>query len=195
MGLMGFQTPKHLAHAMMLVHMSGAADGNVNIFTDGPIAEDAELQEAVSAAKVAGCMFETRKIAKFQRALEGQTGLDVCFEGGEWSRVGFLADKPQTVPVGEKMLVEGLGVEIGTDPLGSFVKRVGEPFGETSVKGCFTAGDLGTNMKQVTTAMLHGTLASVGVSTQLCAEAAEEMLAKVRNVSKGKVQIEDVDTT
>ena len=162
--------------------MSGAKNPNVTIFTNGALANDPEMKEAVNAAKGVGCIFETRKIAKFQRAPEGEIGLDVCLEDGERVRMGFLTDKPPTVPVGQKMLVEGLGVEVVSDPLGSFIKRVAEPFGETSVKGCFAPGDMGTNMKQVTTAMLHGAMASGGISMQLCAEAAELALAKVREV-------------
>ena len=186
MGLMGFHTPKHLAHAMMLVHMSGAENPKVTIFTQGPLpSDDPELRSAAEAAKIAGCVFESRKVVKLERAPEGEEGLDVWFDDGYKSRMGFLADKPPTVPVGEKMLVEGLGVEIASDPLGSFVKRT-EPFGETSVKGCFAPGDMGTNWKQVTAAMMQGVTAAVGVSMQLCGDAAEEVLAKVKQASGKK---------
>ena len=179
MGLLGFPSAKILPHVMMLAHMSGAANPNVTVFTNGPLSNDPELQEAVKAAELAGCVFESRKIAKLQRVSGAQIGVDVCFEDNEKVRLGFLFDKPPTVPVGQEMLVDGLGVEIGTDPFGSFVKRVGEPFGETNVKGCFVAGDLGTSMKQVTTAMLQGSFATGGLSMQLCAEAGELVLAKV----------------
>ena len=178
----------------MLVHLSGAANPNVTIFTNGARGDSPELQEAVKAAKFAGCVLESRKIARLQQASDGQIGLDVCFDDNEKVHLGFLVDKPPTVPVGEKMLVEGLGVEVGTDLFGSFIKR-GEPFGETNVKGCFAAGDVGTSMKQVTTAMLHGGFAGAGISLQLCAEAGEFALSKVKKVNQKDVEVKNVDAT
>ena len=195
MGLLGFPSAQHLAHAMMLVHMSGISSPKVTIFTNGELGNDPELQEAVNAAKFTGCVFDSRKVSEVQRASKGQIGLDVCFDNDEKARIGFLVDKPPTIPVGEEMLVQGLGVEVGTDPLGRFIKRVGEPFGETSVKGCFAAGDVGTSIKQVTTAMFQGGCAGAGISQQLCAEAAELALAKVRMVNQKDVEVKNVDAT
>lgn len=195
MGLLGFPSPKHLTFAMMMVHMSGAAKPRVTVFTNGQLADDPETREAVSAAEGAGCIFERREIAKLQRAGQGEIGLDVCLVDGERVRMGFLADKPPTVPTGQEMLVEGLGVEVGSDPMGSFIKRVAEPFGETSVKGCFAAGDMGTNAKQVTTAMLQGVMAGAGIATQLCTEAADLAISKARKGAQKEAEVEVVDTT
>ena len=176
---MGFHSPAHLSHALMVCHMSGTSP-NVTIFTNGPLQSDPSLQEAAAAAKLAGCKFEYRKIRKLSRAPENEIGIDVHLEENHIIRLGFLADKPPTVAAGEQMLVDGLGIEIDRDWMGSFIKRVKEPFGETNVKGAFAPGDAGTNMKQTTTAVTHGVFAAVGVVQQLCGESAEELLKLVR---------------
>ena len=177
-----------------MVHMSGAGP-NVTIFTNGQSIEDQETQDAVNAAKAAGCKVESRKIVRLQRVEQGEIGLDVCLEDDEKVRLGFLADKPPTVANSQDMLVQSLGLEIGSDTLGSFIKRIAEPFGETSVKGCFVAGDLGTNAKQVTNAMLQGTMAGAGIATQLCTEAAAVALAKARAETLTAAEVESDDTT
>ena len=157
-----------------------SGDSKVTVFTNGPVSTDKPMQEAVTAAERAGCRFEQRKVKKLSRLSKGETGLDVHLEDGEKVRLGFLFDRPPTAIAGEEMLVDGLGVEIERNWMGSVIKRVGEPFGETNVKGCFVAGDAGTNMKAVAVAMAQGGLAAAGAVLQLCAEQAEELLESVR---------------
>jgi hypothetical protein len=176
---------------MIVCHLS---DGrlNITIFTNGSLGSDPALREAAKAAELAGCVFEERRILKFDRLPDGQVGVNVRLEDGSVRRMGFLADKPPTEVVGERMLVDGLGVEIARDALGSFFKR-SEPFGETNVKGCFIIGDAGTSLKQIAVAVSHGMLGAVGVSMQICAAEAEKALVHLRQgtAEKGVVKAQD----
>ncbi len=190
---MGFSSAAHLNHAMMVCHLSGDKP-NVTIFTNGLVSEDPALKEAMNAARSAGCVVDERTIIKLTRALNGEKGVDVHFEDGESKRIGFLVDKPPTKPVGEQMLVDGLGVEIVPTKFGSCLKR-NEPFGETSVNGCFVAGDAGTPLTQVTFAVANGVAVAGGVSAQLCAEEAERALAAVQQIDVSEVEVLTKDTT
>ena len=189
---MGF-TSNHLSHAMMISHLSGDKP-NVTIFINGPSPQDPATKEAMSAARSAGCVFDDRKILKFSRAPNEDEGLDVHFKDGGSVRVGFLVDKPPVNPVGEKMMVDGLGVEIVPSMFGTCLKR-NEPFGETNVRGCFVAGDAGSPMTHVTVAVAQGVAVAGGVSAQLCAEEGEKALARVKDMAIDKVNVAEEDTT
>ena len=178
---MGFHSPAHLNHVMMLRHLGGE-NPDITVFTNGPLPKDQALSEAVDAAKRLGIRFVMQKIVKYERVVTPEVGIVVCLEDGHRVHLGFLADKPPTVPVGEDMVVEGLGVEVAKDALGSFIKR-SEPSGETSVPGCFVAGDAGAPLKQVTIAISDGVKAAGGVQGQLCAEEAEKVLAEFRTTN------------
>ena len=183
----------HLNYAMMICHLSGDKP-NVTIFTNGPFSQDPATKEAMSAARSAGCVFDERTILRLNRAANGNEGLDVHFKDGGSKRLGFLIDKPPTNPVGQEMLVDGLGVEIVPSMFGTCLKR-NEPFGETNVKGCFVAGDAGTPLTQVTFALAHGVAVAGGISSQLCAEEAERALASVKNMAVDEVKVAERDST
>ena len=179
---------------MMVCHLSGDKP-NVTIFTNGPFPEDPATKEAMNAARSAGCVFDDRLITKLTRApSEEQKGLHIHFSNGASVKMGFLVDKPPMEPVGHKMIVDGLGLEIVSHMFGSCLKR-NEPFGETSVKGCFVAGDAGSPMTHVTVAVAQGVAVAGGVSAQLCAEEGERALARVKNVHVDDVEVAERDTT
>ena len=164
---------------MMMRHLGGDDHADITVFSNGPLAEDPDLQEAAKAISSVGIRFETGKIVKLERSPGPDGGIDVYLEDGSMAHMGFMVDKPPTVPVGEKMLVEGLGVELGKDMLGSFIKRT-EPFGATNVTGCLVAGDAGSNMKHVTVSVAQGAAAAAGAQMQLATEEAERALAAYR---------------
>ena len=177
----------------MVCHLSGDKP-NVTIFTNGAHPEDTETKDAIAAARLAGCVLDSRIIDKLTRAPNDEKGVDIHFKTGGSKRMGFLVDKPPISPVGQEMLVDGLEVEIIPTMFGSCLKR-NEPFGETSVKGCFVAGDAGTPMTQVTIAVSQGVMAAAGISAQLCAEAGEKALASVKQVAVDEVEIAEEDAT
>lgn len=192
--MMGFSSPTHLNHAMMIRHLSGDKP-NVTIFTNGPSPKDPATKEAMNAARFAGCAFDDRPITKLTRApSKEQKGVDIHFSDGASVTMGFLVDKPPMEPVGHKMIVDGLGLETVSHMFGSCLKR-NEPFGETSVKGCFVAGDAGSPMTHVTVAVAQGVAVAGGVSAQLCAEEGERALARVKDVRVDDVEVAERDTT
>ena len=194
-GAIGFPSPMHLTHATMMRNLGGGDKADVTVFTNGDLPhDDIPLQDAKKAAESLGIKFESRKIKAYERASAPDIGLDVCLEDGSKKRVAFIADKPPTVTVGEKMLVDGLGVEISNDPLGSYITRH-EPFGSTSVKGCFVAGDAGMSLKQVTMAVAHGVGAAAGAMRDLCTEEGEKALAAVKKADVEEVELPPTDVT
>ena len=190
---MGFTPANGLNIAVMICHMSGIKP-KVTIFTNGPLPEDRETREAMQAAQSIGCVFDERTIVKLTRAPGWEVGVDIHFGDGESVRMGFLVDKPTVEPVGQQMIVDGLGIEIVSTMFGSCLKR-NEPFGETNFKGCFVAGDAGTPMTQMSIALAQGVTVASGVSAQLCAEEGERALTRVKNVCNDEVQVAEPDTT
>lgn len=177
MGLLGFSSPKRLHFALMGCHLSGPSP-KLTVFTNGKISTDPAMQQSVEVAKARGCTIEQRVISRLERAINENVGVDVIFEDGERQRVGFLIDKPPTETVGREM-IESLGVEIASDPMGNFVKR-NEPFGETNVPGVFAVGDAAMSMKNVTVAMSTGIAAAGGLSMQLGNEEIERLKASIK---------------
>ena len=88
-------------------------------------------------------------------------------------------------------MIDSLGIEVvSSGPMGDNIKR-NEPFGETNIKGVFAAGETGTPLKQVTIAMSTGALAAAGISTQLCTEEGERLLATAKGTSVGNVEVKE----
>ena len=178
----------------------------VTIFTNGiepDTSSSAAVANAVDTALALGMTFEHRRIAHLVPATRsGATtapsqyddaceGVNVVLEDGTSIYVGFLFHKPPTEPNASDLLAQ-LGVETVETPFGTDVKRV-EPFGATNVPGCYVAGDVGTPMKAVTTAVFHGGMAAAGVAHQLVTEDNKVALArwKARKVEEVSVPSEE----
>ena len=150
----------------------------VTVFGNGPVCPEGEAAEkALEVAKARGVVVDERRIRRLVH-LPGEEGIEVQFEDGESTCVGFLQHSPPTEIVGAG-LAKDLGVEIVADGFGGRVLKTNPPFGETNVKGVFAAGDLVSAMKNVPTAMQQGVSAGAGVAMQLGQEAGEEVAAKL----------------
>jgi thioredoxin reductase len=104
--------------------------------------------------------YEHRRIARFALRDQGPA-VDVVLEDGTVLTEGFVASHPdveQAAPFAEQ-----LGLELG--PSGEI--KVSAPWNETSVKGCFAAGDAATPMRNVMQAINMGGFAGAGMTTQL----------------------------
>ncbi|KAK4034191.1 hypothetical protein C8A01DRAFT_49357 [Parachaetomium inaequale] len=106
---------------------------------------------------------DDREIASLALGAEG-SGITITFADGSSVPEAFLAHKPPTKLNGP--FAEQLGVELA--PGGDI--KVTPPFGATSVKGVYAAGDCATPMKNVMQAMHMGTFAGVGIAHDLQAE-------------------------
>ena len=186
--------PGTLLHvAMMASHLTGDPS-KATIFTDCVEEKDPKTLEVLSAVASHGCLQESRKIARICRAQSPEVGVDVIFADGERRSFGFLLDKPRTKPVGQEMIVDGLGVELVENMFGTDLRR-NEFSGESNVKGVFVAGDAGTRMKAVMFACASGSLAGGAISSQLCTEEGEEALASAKDVSSRDIAVEVRDST
>lgn len=106
---------------------------------------------------------DDREIASLALGAEG-SGITITFADGSSVQEAFLAHKPPTKLNGP--FAEQLGVELA--PGGEI--KVTPPYGATSVKGVYAAGDCATPMKNVMQAMHMGTFAGVGMAHNLQAE-------------------------
>ncbi|UPK93540.1 hypothetical protein LCI18_004475 [Fusarium solani-melongenae] len=106
---------------------------------------------------------DDREIASLALGAEG-SGITITFADGSSVQEAFLAHKPPTKLNGP--FAEQLGVELA--PSGDI--KVTPPYGATSVKGVYAAGDCATPMKNVMQAMHMGTFAGVGIAHDLQAE-------------------------
>ncbi|KAL5590193.1 hypothetical protein FOBRF1_013750 [Fusarium oxysporum] len=106
---------------------------------------------------------DDREIASLALGSEG-SGIVITFADGSSVQEAFLAHKPPTKLNGP--FAEQLGVEL--TPGGDI--QVTPPFGATSVKGVYAAGDCAAKMKNAMQAMHMGAFAGVGMAHDLQAE-------------------------
>ncbi|KAF3353824.1 hypothetical protein VD0004_g8920 [Verticillium dahliae] len=106
---------------------------------------------------------DDREIISLALGAEG-CGITITFADGSSVQEAFLVHRPATKLNGP--FAEQLGVELS--PGGDI--KVTPPFGATSVKGVYAAGDCATPMKNAMQAMQMGTFAGVGLAHDLQAE-------------------------
>ncbi|KAJ6101982.1 hypothetical protein N7486_004409 [Penicillium sp. IBT 16267x] len=154
-----------LSKAPLVLHVArqvSTLSNTVTIYTNG--SEDLAKQVEAGFGKATVMKVDSRKIKRFSKQAEKAAVL-VEFEDGSSVIEGFLAHTPETKPRGP--FVEQLGLE--QTPTGDI--KAGPPFYQTTVKGVFAAGDSCGMMKNVPHAIFSGSLAGMGVSTQIAAEA------------------------
>ena len=135
----------------MMARSLSADTSMVTIFLNGASATAEDIKDSLETLEKMGFVIEPRRIRRLQST---DKGLDVHFEDGDKTFMGFLVYRPECSPAAPN-LYESIGVEIMDTPMGPFVKR-SEPFGATNVKGVFAAGDAAVFIKHVTMAMQQG---------------------------------------
>ncbi|KAJ5665114.1 uncharacterized protein N7477_007562 [Penicillium maclennaniae] len=133
----------------------------VTIYTNGSEDLAKQVSDGFGTSKV--MKVDSRKIKSFSKQAEKANVL-IEFEDGSTATEGFLAHTPETKSRGP--FVEQLGLE--QTPSGDI--KASPPFNQTIVKGVFAGGDSCGMMKNVPNAIFSGSLAGMGVSTQLAAE-------------------------
>ncbi|OAL50738.1 FAD/NAD(P)-binding domain-containing protein [Pyrenochaeta sp. DS3sAY3a] len=169
-GILEFASPM----STHLVQMAAAFDpASLTIFSNGPVTQDAGIQDAVRLAKAFGATLDERRVVRMvNNGPTHKEGITLVFETGEPATLGFLVHRPATVNRGQH-LVEQLGVETVEQAAGGHIKIVNPMFNETSVRGVFAAGDTMVVMKQVAIAMAEGLKAAAGAGMQIGQEVAE----------------------
>lgn len=128
-------------------------NSDITIYSNGPVAEDTATQTALQTAFASKAKLDTRRIRKLINNGEGpEKGITIEFEEGGSVTLGMLLHKAPVVNRGQAMIKQlGLKTREGS---GEIV--IDPTFAETSVKGCFAAGDTSDLVKQVSLAMGGG---------------------------------------
>lgn len=106
---------------------------------------------------------DDREVTSLALGAEGN-GITLTFADGSTVQEAFLAHKPPTKLNGPFAQQLALDLAPGGDI------KIMPPFGATSVKGVYAAGDCATPIKSVVQAMHMGTFAGVGIAHDLQAE-------------------------
>ncbi|KAK8054951.1 thioredoxin reductase glit [Apiospora rasikravindrae] len=131
----------------------------VTLYTHGHAALASELEAA--AGPLAPFMVDSRRIAQFVLGPD-RTGLTMHFEDGTAREEAFLAHKPKS-KLKSDFLAQQLGLEL--TPQGD-VKANG-PFGETSLSGCFAAGDCASFLKTAPNAVNSDANSAAGLASHI----------------------------
>ncbi|KAI0470483.1 FAD/NAD(P)-binding domain-containing protein [Xylariaceae sp. FL0804] len=132
----------------------------VTIYTHGDNSRTAELEAAIGS--VAPMTVDSRRIAKFVPRPPNKIGLTIHFEDGTTKDEAFLAHKPVS-KLKSSFLADQLGLEL--TPQGDI--KVNPPFGETSLAGCFAAGDNSSFLKTSPNAVNAGANNAAGVASHV----------------------------
>jgi thioredoxin reductase len=131
---------------------------DVTIYTNGPPPTDNATAQALRIAQASKAKVDTRTVKRLINNGPGpENGITIEFQDGSNAKLGMLLHRPPTINRGQRF-IDQLGLntrdgsgEIVTDPV----------FAETSVKGCFAAGDTQELVKQVAVAMGSGMFSSI----------------------------------
>lgn len=152
----------------MITHVARMAKRltkHVNIYTNGIPELDISLKPLIHSSKIT---VDNRKLSSLA-LIENGPHVKMTFEDGSTAEKGFIASHPD-VEQRAGGLVEQLGLSV--TPMGDI--QVTPPFNETSVKGCFAAGDAATPMRSAVQAIHMGSMAGAGLVTQLQVEMEEK---------------------
>ena len=129
--------------------MSQRFTNDITIYSNGPVSNDTAVQKALLTAYATGVKLDERPIRRLVN--QGET-IGIEFEDAHNATLGMLLHKPPTINRSQT-LINQLGLvkmeqssEIQVNPL----------FCESSLPGCFVAGDGGQLLKQVAVAMGTG---------------------------------------
>ncbi|KZF23927.1 FAD/NAD(P)-binding domain-containing protein [Xylona heveae TC161] len=162
-GLLATEGLANVPFALHVARQVAALSSNVTLYTNGSEELSTNLQSAFGSAKQ--MRVDSRRIKRFNKGTGSPAEVTIEFEDGTHAVEGFLAHHPRSKPKGP--FCENLGLE--KTPSGDL--KAGPPFYETSVKGVFAAGDNCSMMKNVPNAIFSGSLAAMGASSQILAEA------------------------
>ncbi|XWW97555.1 hypothetical protein V2A60_005539 [Cordyceps javanica] len=156
-----------LAHVSLLAKRLAA---HATIYTDG----DAGLAAALRPSRLSGgkVTVETRRVARLAlRDWPASSAVVVTLADGTTREEGFVASHP-ALALAAPGLARQLGLETRDEAggPGPLVVVRAPTTGETSVAGCFAAGDAVVSVKSVVQALQTGQMAGAGMAMQLMQE-------------------------
>lgn len=134
---------------------------SVTIYTQGNVKLQQELEIAVGSKSKAAITFDARVIKSFSMPPDN-SHITLAFEDGTSKNEAFIATKPKCVLRSAK-LSQDLGLEL--TPKGDI--KTTPPLGETSVTGCFAAGDNANQFKSIPGAINTGSGAAAGAASHV----------------------------
>ncbi|KAI8671811.1 Pyr-redox-2 domain-containing protein [Fusarium keratoplasticum] len=149
-----FTVPEMVSH---VAPMAKRLAKSVTVYSNG----NESLLEGVRAKLHSSKINYDNRIIKSFQLVDNGPAVKITFEDGSSKVEGFVASHPNVVQTSP--FAEQLGLEM--QPSGEI--KVEPPFYETSVKGCFAAGDAATVLKSVLQAMAMGAFSGTGAATQL----------------------------
>lgn len=145
-----------LPFALHVARNAAQLVNSVTIYTNGEVSQAAAIRDAIGPE--APMTVDTRRITKFALGPD-QTGITIHFEDGTTKDEAFLGHKPKS-KIKSSALAEQLGLEL--TPQGDI--KTSPPFGETSLSGCFAAGDNASFLKTTPNALNAGANSASGVT-------------------------------
>ncbi|KAI1102623.1 FAD/NAD(P)-binding domain-containing protein [Jackrogersella minutella] len=132
---------------------------SITIYTNGDVSHANEIQAVIGPS--APFTVDSRRITNFVLGPD-QIGLTVYFEDGNSKEEAFLGHKPLS-KLKSDFLANQLGLEV--TPQGDI--KANPPFGETSLTGCFAAGDNSSFLKTSPNAVNAGANSAAGVASHV----------------------------
>lgn len=134
--------------------MVSAFSSSKTIFTNGPPPQDKPTQTALFKVLALGYTLDERRIRRLVNNGRGaEKGITIQFETGEDVKLRMLFHRPaMRSRAGE--LIDQLGLEVRED--GNVAVMDGMPVMQSSVRGCFVAGDVQEGVKQAVVAAGNG---------------------------------------
>ncbi|KAJ5673955.1 hypothetical protein N7462_009394 [Penicillium macrosclerotiorum] len=141
-GILGLENHDDLTTLLMSFQL---AEDGVTVFTNGQAApKDVELQQIFNTASARGATFDDREIQSFTETPNGDEIL-IHFKNGAGEVVRMILSTPPSVNRAEN-LISSLKIETHSPTYGHVVTK--GMLGETSLQGCFVAGDTSTSAKR-----------------------------------------------
>ncbi|KAH6623970.1 hypothetical protein F5144DRAFT_495733 [Chaetomium tenue] len=169
--MLTFPNPAY-AHLAIMLRSLNKSNKPLTIFTNGPIPSDDEPTQTALAnllSTASDIETDTRPITRLINNGPGAAGITLEFATGDPTTLGMLFHRPATRSRGHALIAQ-LGLETKTGTPEGEVVVVDPMILQTSLRGCFVAGDTHQMMKQVVVAAADGVRAAGGVVMQLCEE-------------------------
>lgn len=152
-----------MGSALVSLHVARQAIRLTPVTTIYTLGNEQLANDIKAASSVPSIKVDSRAVKKLTKDLEGSK-VTLHFEDGTSYTEGFLSHKPQFKLKGP------FAEQLGLDKTPQGLIKVESPFNQTSVKGCFAAGDASNSFQVVTQAIASGTASGGSALFQLQAE-------------------------
>ncbi|PTB62199.1 FAD/NAD(P)-binding domain-containing protein [Trichoderma citrinoviride] len=169
-GMLSFPNPSYGHFALMTL----AFNKDFTIYSNGPVPTDEPTQNALKKVMAAGIKLDERPVLRLVNNGEGpEKGISIEFESGNPVTLGMLFHRPPFRNRGQDLIDQ---LKLKTKPNGDV--EVDPMMLQTSVHGCFGAGDTQESIKQALMASSNGVRVGASIAFQLADEEGNRALEK-----------------